>query len=267
MTLAEQRDWLRQRLGVITPIERWNSWGGASNPAQGPRPVPGTQPDWSPAPSNVLLNSAISTACDVVNRNANLSGSHIRYHDVAATSSNGPQAIELASLEGYPQRSIISIRKAWWLTSPGDTSTAFRLQPRVIGDLDRRGASYIADGPGTPFEFWVDGYTLFIHFGASAAGQVAYVAGDGLLAPLTDNDTFDPIPSSYDTCILNIALVELGKMLPNDTEMKARAVAFTPDAASGLNDIMSWFAGMSSDEMNPTLIFDARWYRRWGRRR
>lgn len=261
------RDWLRQRLGVTTPIERWLEWGGASNPAQGPCPVPGTQPEWSPSPSNTILNSAISTACDVVNRNANLSGNRIRYHQVDSTAAYGPQAINLGSMEGYPERSITSIRSAWWLTSQNDPSTGFRLLPRTIGDLDRRGASYIADAPGTPFEFWVDGYTFFLHFGSAAAGTLAYVAGDGLLAPLVDTDVFDPIPASYDTCILNIALVELGKMLPNDVEMLNRAKAFASDAATGLNDVMSWYNGMNNEEANPTLIFDARSYRRWGRRR
>lgn len=270
MNRAEHRDWIRQNLGIVTPIQRWEELQNVSGLSQqeatdlmGGVPVPGQQPTWSPWPNNDQINRSITNACRTVNRQVNLSGTTERNISIEAQTADGPLEINLGTLGGYDERSILDVRRIWWF----DGSTHYYLKQREVGDMDRRGGTYLDDAPGYPIQCWVDGYVLSIDPAPSSAGTITLVVGDGLLAPKTDVEQFDPIPDSYDPCILWQAVLELAATLPNDAEMRERAKMYAPVAAQGILDLQTWFNCRNLEEMNPTLIFDGRQLRRWGRRR
>jgi hypothetical protein len=263
------REWLRVRLGVRTPLEQWNTLYGQVDPLAIPPvdvpvpPSPGEQPTNQPDPSNYKLNNAITNAALTVNRELNLTDAGtFRSLAVDAQTADGPLAIDLSSVPGINERALISIRRAWW----DDGSAVNRLSPVILGSLDRNSVPYLENAVGTPFQFAIEGYTLYLLPSPSAAGTLKYMAGASVLAPTDDDDQFDQIPAAYDPSVLYLALVELAKMMPNDVEMRSRAEGFTPDAQEGLRTLSAWFNGGSNEEVEPTLIFDARYMRRFGRR-
>ena len=272
--LAGYREFLRLRLGIQTPLERWRLYADTGTPyvwydktgaERTDAPPSGMQPTWQPDPSNYKLDSAVSNGASTANRQIGLADAgSIRQVAVPAQTADGPYIIDLAAVPGFTDRSINSIRRAWWFDG---AETHQRLIPTILSSLDRIDSQYIGESPSSARRFAIEGYKLYILPAPSADGYFEFMAGCGILAPQDDTDGFDQIPTDYDPSVLYIALIELAKMLPNDVEMRSRAEAFTPDATAALEKLSAWFNGGSSDEIEPSLIFDARMMRRWGRRR
>lgn len=257
-------------LGVVTPIQRWEELQQVSGLSadeatalMGGLPSPGQQPTWSPWPSNDQINRSIANACRTVNRQVGVSGEQERSIAVDAQTSNGPLTINLGSLPGYDERSVLGAKRLWWF----DGNSHYYLKQREVGDMDRRGGTYLDDAPGYPIQCWVNGNFLNIDPAPSSAGNLVVVLSDGLLAPKTDDEQFDPIPDSFDPCVLWQAVLEIAATLPNDAEMRERVKMYAPVAAQGIVDLQTWFNCRNLSEMNPSLIFDGRQLRRWGRRR
>jgi len=273
-TLAGYIEYIRLRLGIQTPRERWELyqdtgepyvWYAANGEEMTSAPPAGMQPTWQPDPSNYKIKSAIRNACSTVNRQINLTDAgSIRQVPIAGQTATGPYILDLAAVPGFTDRSINSIRRAWWFDG---TETHQRLIPTILSSLDRIESQYIGEAASSARRFAIEGYKLYILPAPSSDGYLEFMAGCGILAPDDDTDGFDQIPTDYDPSVLYIALIELAKMLPNDVEMRSRAEAFAPDATAALERLAAWFNGGSNDEVAPDLIFDARMMRRWGRRR
>lgn len=248
-TMRGYYEWLRIRLGIPTPLDQ-----------KFPGAMPGDEPSWYSEPSNYKLRSAITSACQLVNRHVHLAdGGSIRSLPISVQTNTGPFVIDLSSVPGLPPRGLNSIRRAWW----NDGTTAVRLQPTTLTRLDyTENGSYINDTTGTPRRFAIEGYSLYLDQSPASAGSFQFMAGCGVLAPQDEDDGYDQIPSDYDPCVNFVALVELGKMNPNDTEMAARAQMFGPDAAAGLERLASWFNGGINEEAQYSMMFDARAMRR-----
>jgi hypothetical protein len=248
--MLDYYEWLRTRLGILTPLAAGLEGAKA-----------GDVPEWSAQPSNPVLKSFISTACDIVNQHVGLTGSSsIQSYSVAAvtdTTLTGPLSIDMAALPGHRQRQVISIRRAWW----NDGTSPVRLTPVVLSTLDARRDPYMADAAATPYRFATEGYTIFLDPAPSSAGTFQYMATTGTLAPQNDADCFAGIPGAYDPCVLYVALVEYGKSQPADAEMSLRAQAFTEDARAGLERLAVWF-GNNNEEAQGQVMFDARPFRR-----
>lgn len=267
-------EFLRVRLGIQTPLERWHLytdsgmpfvWYGPNGEESTTEPPSGLQPAWQPDPSNYKIKSAISNACSTVNRQINLTDAgSIRVIPIAGQTDPGPMIIDLAAVPGFKDRSLNSIRRAWWYDG---VATNTRLRPVILSSLDRSEFEYIGEFASSTTQFAIEGYSMYLIPAPSSDGYLKFMAGCGILQPEDDQDGFDQIPTDYDASVLYVALVELAKMLPNDVEMRSRAEAFTPDAAAALERLAAWFNGGSSEEVMPSLIFDARMMRRWGRRR
>lgn len=256
--LLNYYDWMRTRLGISTTLSLGMEGAKA-----------GEESPLSPEPNNWVLRNYIKNACAIVNQHVGLSGSSQlvttpQISAVDTASWTGPYSIDLSSMQGAPSRSVISIRRGFW----SDGTTSQRMTPVILSDQDNRWSPYMSNAAGTPNQFAIEGYTLFLLPAPASAGYFQFMATTGLLAPDNDLDSFEGIPESYDPCILYIALVEYGKSLPLDAEMSARAQAFTPDAAAGLERLAAWYS-MNNEEAQAGVFFNARYMRRnqWAYRR
>lgn len=243
---------MRYRIGLRTPLEAG---------------IPGAQsgdcPDWDPEPSNMKLDSFIDSACDIINQQVGVSGdSQIRSLAISAQTADGPYCVDLGSLSGYPDRSVMGVRRAWWDDGGGPSP----LQARFLADLTRENDQWANDEASTPTMFAVEGYTLYLMASPSAAGTLKFMCSTGLVAPQSDNDTFQGIPETFDSALLYIAIVQYGKAEAGDAEMAARAKAFTSDAAAGMSKLEAWFNGDNQPQAESSIIFDATPFRRNARR-
>lgn len=247
-SLRDYYEWLRIRLGVLTPLTQGIEGARA-----------GDEPEWQPDPNNYKLRNTIRTACRIANQHIHLAGTgNFRDLPVDAQTADAPLSVYLGGITGWSDRKLNSVRRAWWW----DGTTAQRLDPVVVGNLDARQDAYISESPAVPRRFWIEGYNLFLSPPPASAGWLRYMASAGILMPDAEEEGFDGIPSDYDPCLLYVALVELGKMMPADAEMTARAQAFTSDAAAGLERLGAWFHGGANEEAPAQTMFDARWMRR-----
>lgn len=248
------REWIWTNCGIVTPYQR----GLPDSP-------PGTASTIQPFPTKDACNQGIQTAVSKANEYIGVSDSiNIRTHDIEAQTANGPYIIDLAQMPGFPERAINSIRRAWWDDGSGDP---VRLYPVMLTSLDRVSDNYLAYSPGVPYRFAIEGYRFYLMPANASSGTLQFMAGAGIGGPIDDLDSFDQVPADYDICLLYMALVQICKMYPNDVEMSRRVEMFTPDATAGLERLSAWFNGGNSDEVSPSLIYDARWMRRNRRRR
>lgn len=251
-TLRGYYEFIRLRLGIPTPLDQGVDGARA-----------GDEPAWYREPSNLKIRSAVTSACQLVNRHVHLADAgSIRSLPIAAQTASGPCQVDLSSVPGLADRSLNSIRRTWW----NDGSTSVRLDPVNLDALDfTESGVWLNDAPGTPRRFAIEGYTLYLDPSPASAGTFQFMGGCGVLPPADENDGYDQIPTDYDPCINFIALVELAKMYPNDKEMLSRAQMFAPDAAAGLERLAAWFAGGSNEEAQYGMVFNARSLRRYSR--
>lgn len=250
-SLKEYREWCRQRLDILTPLDAGVPISLPDGTTRDPQP--GDQPPWQPEPSNEKLNSFILTSCDIVNQQANVTVDvSIRSLTVPGQTANGPLGVDLAAVPGYPQRSIIGVRRAWW----NDGTNANPLGATFLSTLDRENNQYANNPPNVPLQFAIEGNTLFLIPAPAQSGTLQFMCSTGLMKPSSDVDTFQGIPEAYDSALLYIAIVEYGKS-SRDTEMKQKAQAFTSDASAGLERVSSLLNGGNSPEAQASLIFDA----------
>lgn len=250
-TLLGYCEWIRVLGNIKTPLMAGMEGAKA-----------GDVPPWQPDPGNYQLGVHISNAAKTVNRHVRLADAgSIRSIPIDVQTATGPFQIDLAGVSGFPDRNINSIRRAWWF----DGATVTRLDPVILDNLDLRWDPYEQDAPSTPRRFAIEGYTLYLDPAPASAGQFRFMGSCGVLAPKDNNDGFDQIPTDYDPCVLYIALVEWAKSVPSNREMAALAQVFTPDAADGLQRLGAWFNGGSNEQVQPTVMFDARPMRRFRR--
>jgi len=251
--LRDYREYVRQRLFIQSPLARGI-----------PGAIAGECPTWQPSPSNFTIDMAIRAECSKFNQFIGLTDSMgVRSQEIEGQSTDGPFVIDLATIPGFPERAVNSIRRAWW----DDGSGPVRLYPVILGSLDRVSDTYLAYQPGTPYRFAIESYKFYLMPAPASIGTLKFQAGAGIGGPVDDDDAFDQIPSDYDICILDNAAVWIAKNSPNDVEMTVRARDLAPDAASGLERLSAWFNANVSEEVSPSLIFDARWFHRNRRRR
>lgn len=248
-TLRGYYEFIRLRLNIPTPMDM--GLPGARI---------GDEPSFFKEPSNYKLRSAITSACQLVNRHIHLADmGSIRSLPIAAQTAMGPFQVDLGSIGGLAPRSLNSIRRAWW----NDGTTSIRLRPVQLDRLDfTENANYINDPTGTPRRFAIEGYTLYLDAAPASAGTFQFMGGCGVLPPQDEEDGYDQIPTDYDPCINYIAIVEYGKSVPGDTEMLTRSQMYAPDAQAGLQTLASWFAGGSNEEAQYGMMFDAKFMRR-----
>lgn len=223
------RDWLRRQLGLIPSIDLRlaDARVGDGIPSQ-------------PYPSNELLNQAIENACHRINRETGLAdlGGNISV-DIPAQTQSGPYILSLNELTNrLPEQSITEVRRAWWKS--GDNLRG--LQPKNPQELMREMPHFQQYGPSHPLYYGVEGYRLYLFPAPVSMGVLVIACGSALFAPQTDMDNFDFIPLDLYPAVLYNALVDLGKIMVDDIEMRDRASAFAKDAEEGLDAILRWLA-------------------------
>ncbi len=242
------RDFLRLRLGIKTPRERWTEavsfgWDHEDLP-----PPYGAQPTWAMEPSNYLLDSAIATACGTVIRECRVQNA-LRFTDVniPAQTAFGPFILRLDALPGFSPGGVVTLRRSMWTTDV-TAGTWYPVYPVNLSQQDTYQSNYMNDGPGTPFQIAIEGNLVYVLPGPDTDGTLRLTVGSGVLAPLTDEEGYDGIPEAYDDAINYIALVELAAMMPGDNEMARRAQSFAPFAVQGISQLTGFFDNMALDE-------------------
>jgi len=275
MNLAECFEWLRQRCGIETPLEKWliatelavQEDEPGILAALGPRPPAGKLPGWQPDPSNYKLKSWIQSACDRINRECSVDDVQANVDlPLQAVQSAGPYYIDLSSIPGFPDRELITAKRFFWSTDPTDNEAAWnRLKPVHLDQLDALNDQYMNEGPGTPTRAAVEGYQLALLPGPDSDGTLRLKVGAQLLAPEDNSDGFTPLPSAYDSAILYVALVEGAKSLTQDNEMAERAKAYGPEATEAIISIAKWYDNQMADEFAPGTQWNANVVRRYRR--
>lgn len=247
-TRAAYREWIRLRLLVPTPRQRWLEYHEPDEPC----PALGAQPDDSPFPSNSLLDSVITSACNTVTRRCRMLDA-IHYTEIAIPSqtAGGPYMLRLDALPGFSDGQAVNIRRAYWITT-GDTDYQ-RLEPIFLGQQDTDQSNWMNDGPATPQQIAVEGMSIYLLPGSDTGGTLRLTVGAGLLAPMSDDEGYDGIPEAYDDAVNYLALVELSMIPSGDKEMQARAAAFSPFAQAGLAEIDAWSDNLALDGRDPHM--------------
>jgi hypothetical protein len=259
-TCADYREWLRIRIGVKTPREEalqnrslWTADGPIAPDPLVPDALPpvGANPISQMDPSNYKLDSAIRSAAYKVTRQCRVKNAWTWTDiNVPMQTATGPAVIHLDTLSGFPSNAVVSVQRAYWFD--GQTYTPIR--PALLQQLDLQINNYLNNGPGTPYQYAIEGNLLYLLPGPQADGVLRLTIGSGVLAPLTDLEGYG-IPTAYDDAVNYNALLELAEIMPNDTEMTRRAQGFTDNAAQGLLDLMAYFDNVMLDEFQGSANF------------
>jgi len=245
-TRAEYRDWLRRELGIVPPRDQWLMWQDLGQTPDGPMPPAGAQPTDNLQILNSTLNQCIQSACNRVTIECRVPDA-LRWTDipVPGQTATGPYTFRLSTLPGFAERSAVRLRRSYWQPPNGQFQP---VTPTDLSQLDTQGVDYLNNGPGAPTQIAIEGDLVYLLPGPDQDGTLRLTVGSGALAPQTDLEGFDGVPSSYDEQVLYIALTEVAMIPTVDAEMRARAQSFAPLAERGLLNLTNWFDNASNDE-------------------
>lgn len=248
-TKAGYREWIRIRCGIKTPRERWFEAGAHGWDRDPVCPPYGAQPLDQLEPSNYVIDSAITSACNTVVRKCRVQDAlHFTDVPVPAQTGNGPATIRFDALPGFPDGGAVRIRRSYWTE---DDVTYNRVIPVFLAQQDIDGGNWMNDGPGTPYRMAVEGSLIYLLPGPANDGTLRMTVGSGCLAPVLDDEGYDGIPAAYDDAINYVALTELAAMMPGDSEMQKRLSVFAPFAAEGLLELETFYDNAALEGTDP----------------
>lgn len=134
------------------------------------------------------------------------------------------------------------------------------LQATAMYQMDARQFNVDAEPPGTPRNYWVQGYQLALWPAPALACTVTMVIGTALAGFLTDNDHVDQLPLTLHDAWLYGALTELGGRNARDQEWAYYQQVNAPVYADYLLQIADWAATDQNPEYSPAFTFNT--YRR-----
>lgn len=240
---AQMRDAIRRKLNITPPID-----AGTGNA--------GDQPVNRGNPSNQQMNDAIQESVHSLNRRCNFHVNNNINVPVPAINSSvlGPYEINLqaAAVQSNPNLDLATIndvRRAEYIDS---SATYYRLEPTDYRELGLQRTDYKATPPGTPRQYWLEGYKLYVYPAQSVSGVVNLICGTGLLAFRLDTDTLTQIPLDYQDVIQYMAIDILMSGQTMDKEAKERRAIFSQLAENGILDIYRWKNG-NNGEYQPSF--------------
>lgn len=240
---AQLRDAIRRKLNITPPIDL----------AQGNI---GDQPANRGNPSNFQMNDAIQEAVYDLNRRCNFHVNNNINISVPAISPSvlGPYEINLnvAAVQSNPVLGIASIndvRRAEFIQSGG---AYYRLEPTDYREVDLARTDYKTTPPGTPRQYWIEGYKLYVYPSQAVSGVINLICGTGLLAYQTDEDVLSQIPLDYQDVIQYLAIQILMSGQTMDKEAKERMAVFAQLAEQGVMDVNRWKNG-NNGEYQPSM--------------
>ena len=235
MNLAEGFDWIRRSVGVVPPIDR--GVGDA-----------GEEPSWQPFPSNALLSQAVDHACRIINREIGLGEGPEVISISVGVQTVSPYVMSLGNVPLMARGSVTTVRRVWWENELLRSTTLYK-------ETQQR-RNYIDEAVGTPVDYAVEDYKLYIMPAPSAAGTLKLMVGAAVLGPKGLRDGFHGLPSAYETVPLSIASAMVAGILASDAEMIARKPNLDAMAAAELDSLREWAA--FKDEAGPGgFEFDA----------
>ena len=253
-TRAGYREWMRIRLGIMTPRGRWlldqdlEAESGESPDPNAPPPPPlGAQPSWDLTVTNQSLNSCIESACDTILVECMVKNAAV-WTDLpvsaSASTSLGPLLLNMQEFPGFTDRGVINLRRSWWF----DGQSYSLITPFQVGQWDTQRNDYLNVAPGTPTWIATEGDLVYLLPAPASAGTLRMTIGSGVLAPLVDNAGYDGLPAAYDNEINYVALVELASILTSNQEMVQRAQAFAPRAGKAITQLTNFFDNANNPE-------------------
>lgn len=216
-----------------------------------------------PEPNNNRINEAITNAVSRFNRRlfaTTGSFSHLT-RSVSGQTEKGPLVVSLT--DGWSGQtghlSIMQVRRVSWVDSQG---TSRLLIPTSYVAEDRDGRSWENDEPSTPERWWVEGMLLFIHPAPDTAGTIRIMVGQAIVAPESDSEGIEYIPTDFASIIEYMSVQELALQSPHDAEMNSIAAGLEARIQEGLMDGAIW-VNQQSRPYQPRI--KAGWPRRWRR--
>lgn len=226
-TRAAFRDIIRRNIQIPPPLDT----------NQG---AEGDCPSAFPSPSNADLNQAINEAIANLNIACDLGRVLDVEVSVAAQTANGPFYIDLRTVTA-PGRDangwINTVERASWTT---DDTNFTRLFPVSRREKDRNGRMWENDAPGTPNEYWIEGYNLALWTAPGTAGTLHLIAGTELFPLSTDGATLTEIAAQFQVVVSNYATMLVAVKRPQDAEMQAIAGNFGAMAKDGMQALKVW---------------------------
>lgn len=241
MRLAEARDNIRRRLGIVVPIDTTLTNAQA-----------GDAPSWDPHPSNALLDQIIREACSYITTECGITDTgNVISVSVAAQTASVPYLVELSNLPGVPSNQVVTVKAAWWADSTGSGDRP--LYPQSFAARERVSWRDWSRAVGLPAWYAVDSYRVYIMPGPEAAGTLKLRVGLGLLAPDDDISHFHGIPEDLVPRVLDVADFLLASVTPADVDMAARLPAFKLRCDDAVDALKRWWNGQN-EGYQPRLI-------------
>lgn len=241
---AQMRDAIRRKLQITPPNDL-----PPTDPNYGPV---GAEPAYSPDPSNIALNMFIDEAVDEL---VAFTGFHTTQNlqvATTATSNNGPQAINLATIQDSTLNYVGAINEIRRIYFDDGVSAQYRLTATAWEDLDRFRRQWQSVQPAYPRQYWIDGYQLWLLPACQQAGTLHIIAGTGLTAYRTDQDTIEQLPGTYQVTIQYCAIRLYAMSKPQDAEAQATLATFGPLAEKWLMKTAAWY-GDQTPQHQPSL--------------
>lgn len=229
LTRAEYRDSVRRKLNIVPPKDAI------------PGAMAGQQPTNYPLPTNAQINEAFTDAIADANR---ISGFHVtgfRIPVAADTSgSRQPFGMYLGNLTPNtavpvtPEGWINDVQRVLWI--PDSSGIPVLLLPNTRDNLDRgRNVAYYNQPPqATPYQYYIEDYTLYVTPAQNESGTYFITAGTAVVGLQCDNDILDQVPIDYQNIFEYGAIYHLSIGATQDIEWKDRAAAFGPLFQAGI---------------------------------
>lgn len=245
---AGARDLIRHQLQKLTSKDEFAQWGTGIN-------VAGQAASQYPWPPNTIIDEQLDLAIHYVNETCGIGHVQDISIDVASTTLNGAQSIDLRTL--LPTGNITSVKRCYIATSNYTT----RLWPKDRLELDRdslnsfetfypfalgqiggwnNGNDWVNVVAGTPQWFWIEGYTLYILPGSSTAFTLHIMAGTGILKFIIDTDIIEQLPVGLHKAFWDIATSYVAGTQAKNKEMSEQEQKYMSKGQMGIKDIFRW---------------------------
>lgn len=252
MTRAKCRDAVRRRIGVVPAIDSSTIAANEGDP-------PASQPH----PTNAFLNQIISDVISDISIKARIGeiSQPVRI-PIPAQTAYGPYTIDLhAGILGEDVAfQINSVRRVYWTTAQYYSyGQNIVLRPTSAEDIDRRGFGAVNIAPGTPSQWWTQGYSIRILPSPNVSGDL-YIEGDlGIYSPAADSELIRGIPADYHKVIADGAAAMFCISQTGDQVLLETGKFYMQQYLEGVEAIKSWAATFNKAKQHKiTFLGDPR---------
>jgi hypothetical protein len=252
LTRATCRDAVRRRIGVVPAVD--------SNTIAS---IEGDPTTAQPHPTNAHLNQLISDVISDLSIKCRIGeiSQPVRI-PVPAQTAYGPYTVDLhAGVLGEDVAfQLNSIRRVYWNTS---TSYAYGqnivLKPTSAEDMDRRGFGAVNTAPGTPSQWWTQGYSIRIFPAPNVSGDL-YIEGDmGIYSPVSDSEVIRGIPADYHKVVADGVAAFFCMSQTNDQVLMDTGKFYLQLYMEGVEAVKSWVATFNKAKQHKlTFLGDPR---------